>query len=75
MKDVAPSNELRKWFDHDPAKWVEFQKRYRSELAKQKELLAELKREARVGTVTLVYGAHDEEHNNAAALLKILNLK
>jgi uncharacterized protein YeaO (DUF488 family) len=75
MKDVAPSNELRKWFDHDPAKWVEFQKRYRAELAKQKELLAELKREARAGTVTLVYGAHDEEHNNAAALVKILNVR
>lgn len=75
MKDLAPSTELRNWFGHDPAKWTEFQKRYRHELAKQKERVAELKREARAGTVTLVYGAHDQEHNNAAALVKILKMK
>lgn len=72
-KDVAPSDSLRKWFGHDPEKWGEFQKRYRSEFLKKKELLAELKKmEKEHGTVTLLFGARDEEHNQAVALASFL---
>src|SRR3954468_23813291 len=62
LKDVAPSPELRKWFGHDPAKWEQFQRRYRKELQGRKEAVADLRRLARKGTVTLVYAARDEEH-------------
>ena len=72
MKDVAPSTELRKWFGHDPAKWKEFQVRYRKELREKKEFLQELKRKSKGHTVTLVYGARDEEHNEALILREIL---
>jgi len=75
LKDVAPSNDLRKWFAHDPAKWVEFQKRYAAELKAYPEGLAVLKAEVKKGPVTLLYGAHDEEHNQAVALEKILRGK
>ncbi|WP_214040986.1 DUF488 domain-containing protein [Methanoculleus sp.] len=67
-KDLAPSNELRRWFGHDPAKWEEFLRRYRAELAGKEEAIARLRREAGEGTVTLLYAARDEEHNNAVAL-------
>ena len=72
LKDVAPSNELRKWFAHDPAKWVEFQARYREELHGQNEALAQLRHHAAHGKVTLLYGARDEEHNQAVVLKKLL---
>lgn len=72
MKDLAPSNELRKRFHHDATKWQEFQKYYFNELAQQPELVAELRKKARRGTVTLIYAAHDEVHNNAAALKRYL---
>ncbi len=72
LKDLAPSDELRKWFSHDPAKWSEFQKRYRSELRGKAELLERLRTEARKGTVTLLYSARDEEHNNAVVLKELL---
>lgn len=69
MKDVGPSDALRKWFGHDPARWSEFQKKYRSELAKKKDLTAELKKMAKEhGTLTLLFGAKDEEHNQAVVL-------
>jgi uncharacterized protein YeaO (DUF488 family) len=71
LKEVAPSTELRKWFHHDSPDWAEFQKRYRAEL-KGSEALAELRALARKGTVTLVYGAKDEEHNHALVLQKLL---
>ena len=71
LKDVAPSTQLRKWFGHDPGKWTEFQRRYRDEL-KGSEALAELRKLAREGHVTLVYGAKDEEHNDAVVLAKLL---
>lgn len=71
LKDVAPSTELRKWFDHDPDKWPEFQRKYRAEL-KGSEALAELRKLSRQGHVTLVYSARDELHNDAVALKKIL---
>ena len=73
LKDLAPSNELRKQFHHDAAKWNEFQKRYFEELDQQPEQVAELRKKARGGTVTLIYGAQDREHNNAVALKKYLS--
>lgn len=75
LKEVAPSNELRKWFAHDPKKWAEFQKRYKEELLENAEQLAVLKQEVKKGPVTLLYGAHDEEHNQAVALEKMLRAK
>ena len=72
LKDVAPSTELRKWFGHDPAKWKQFQVRYRKELREKKDALELLKQKSQEHTVTLVYGARDEEHNEALVLKKIL---
>ena len=72
IKDVAPSNDLRKWFGHDPSKWQEFKKRYTQELEGKRELLAKLKREARAGTITILYAARDEEHNNAVVLKSLI---
>jgi uncharacterized protein YeaO (DUF488 family) len=76
MKDVAPSDALRKWFGHETKKWGNFQRRYRSELSKKKELVAELKKMANEhGTLTLLFGAKDEEHNEAVVLANALNAK
>ncbi|MEO8431195.1 MAG: DUF488 domain-containing protein [Acidobacteriota bacterium] len=72
LKDVAPSTELRKWFGHDPARWKQFQARYRLELREKKDALEMLKKRAASHTVTLVYGARDEEHNEALVLKRIL---
>lgn len=71
-KDLAPSTELRHWFGHDPARWQEFHQRYATELRPHVELLDTLRTLARKGTVTLVYAAHDEAHNNAVALREFL---
>lgn len=67
LKDIAPSTELRKWFGHDPEKWDEFRKRYRSEL-KNNAAVRILKRELAKGPVTLVYSAKDEAHNQAVVI-------
>lgn len=73
LKDVAPSTALRKWFAHDPAKWREFQKRYHAELTAAPDAVAQLKDVIRQHKlVTLVYGAKDEEHNQAVALKAFL---
>lgn len=72
LKDVAPSSELRKWFGHDPAKWKEFQVRYRKELRQKKDALTLLKQKSKDRTVTLVYGARDEQHNEAVVLRQIV---
>jgi uncharacterized protein YeaO (DUF488 family) len=72
LREVAPSTELRQWFGHDPAKWRQFEGRYRKELRDKKELLALLKQKSREQTVTLVYAARDEEHNQARVLKTIL---
>lgn len=72
LKDVAPSTELRKWFGHDPAKWKGFQARYRKELTGRKDALELLRHKAREQTVTLLYGARDEEHNEALVLEEVL---
>lgn len=71
-KGVAPSAALRKWFGHDPAKWDEFRKRYSRELDVHPEAWRPIRSAARKGTVTLVYGARDPEHNNAVALKEYL---
>jgi uncharacterized protein YeaO (DUF488 family) len=69
-KEVAPSTDLRKWFQHDPERWAEFQKRYKRELAKKpaKDRLRELADRSAHGTVTLVFATHDAEHSNAKVL-------
>jgi uncharacterized protein YeaO (DUF488 family) len=72
LKELAPSAELRKWFGHDPDKWTEFKKRYRAELEENDEQLARLREEIKKGAVTLLYGAKDEEHNDAVALAEFL---
>jgi uncharacterized protein YeaO (DUF488 family) len=72
LKEIAPSSELRRWFGHDPSRWEEFQRRYRGELSAHTDLLAELCALAREGTLTLVYSARDEDHNQAIALREIL---
>ncbi len=68
LKEVAPSDELRHWFGHDPAKWEVFEERYFAELEAKPEAWRPLLEAARQGTVTLLFGARDEEHNNAVAL-------
>ena len=73
LKEIAPSDTLRKWFNHDPEKWPEFEKRYQKELREKKELLSQLKDlESQHKILTLVYGAKDEEHNQAVALTGLL---
>ena len=72
LKDMAPSDELRKWFSHDPVKWPEFRKRYKEELKGKQELVEQLCEEAKKGKVTLLFSAKDTEHNNAVVLRGIL---
>ena len=72
LKDVAPSNDLRHWFNHDPEKWGEFRRRYFAELDSKPETWATLLEASRKGPVTLVYSAHNEQHNNAVALAEYL---
>lgn len=73
LKDVAPSTELRKWFNHDPAKWTEFQRRYFAELKEHPEALEPILKAARKGRVTLIFSSHDAVHNNAVALKSYLD--
>ena len=68
LKDVAPSSDLRRWFGHDPAKWDAFRRRYAAELNDQPAAWQPLLEVAQHGDVTLLYSAHDTEHNNAVAL-------
>lgn len=72
VKDVAPSDPLRRWFGHDPGKWEEFKHRYAAELEEHSDFWQPLLAGARQGTVTLLYSAHDQEHNNAVALKAFL---
>jgi uncharacterized protein YeaO (DUF488 family) len=71
-KDLAPSTELRKWFGHDPERWREFKRRYTAELLRQPELLDELRTLAQRGSITLVYAARDQEHNEAIIIRDML---
>jgi uncharacterized protein YeaO (DUF488 family) len=75
MKDVAPSDELRKWFAHDPEKWPEFKRKYTKELADPQKaaLLKRIAKSAASGNVTLVYAAKDTEHNNARVLEELIS--
>ena len=75
LKDIAPSTELRQWFGHDPSKWNEFKKRYHDELKKNHEIIVKLIEQLKTGKVTLVYGAKDEEHNDAVVLKEYLEKK
>jgi len=72
LKQIAPSDELRKWFGHDVHRWYEFRRRYWAELGSEPEVLQELAQRAAAGRVTLVYAASDRIHNNAAALQEYL---
>ena len=73
LKQIAPSNALRDWFGHDPAKWDEFQQRYATELDDNPAAVAQLRQRLATGPVTLIYAAKDEAHNNAAALKAYLD--
>ena len=72
MKEIAPSTDLRKWFGHDPERWTEFRRRYRSEIKTHPGELRRLRELARKGKLTLVYAAHDEAHNDAVVLRDLL---
>ena len=73
MKDIAPSDALRKSFHHDPMKWPDFEKKYQAELKKKKEWIAQLKKlEKEHGTLTLLFGARDPQHNQAVILADAL---
>jgi uncharacterized protein YeaO (DUF488 family) len=74
-RDLAPSNELRRWYGHDPEKWIEFKSRYFGELDKKSELVDELLGWIRRGTVTFVYSSKEQRINNAAALKEYVELK
>jgi uncharacterized protein YeaO (DUF488 family) len=71
-KDLAPSNELRKWIHSDMTHWAEFKRRYFKELDEQPDAVAELRRKVRSGTVTLIFATKDPEHNHAAVLKEYL---
>lgn len=77
MRELGPSNELRQFFGHDPARWQEFRQRYLAELKRPEalSLLAELVEVARNGTLTLIYSAKDQEHNQAVVLKELLDAK
>lgn len=72
MKDIAPSNELRKWYGHDPKKWEQFKARYRKELGAQPDAIAKLVEYVKNGRITLVYSAKNTDLNNAVALREYL---
>ena len=72
LKEIAPSTELRKWFGHEPARWEEFQVRYADEVLQHPEAFEQLRDLTRKGPVTLVYSAHDKEHNDAVVVRGLL---
>ncbi|HEX7042868.1 MAG TPA: DUF488 domain-containing protein [Patescibacteria group bacterium] len=73
LKEIAPSTQLRKWFGHDPKKWEEFEKRYKKELESKKELIMQLQDlEKKYKQVTLLFGAKDNNHNEAVVLKKVI---
>ena len=74
-KDIAPSTDLRKWFDHDADKWEEFKKKYKKELKNQKELVDKIKEDADGHNVTLLYAAKDTEHNQAVVIKEYIDGK
>ena len=72
LKEIAPSTELREWFGHDPEKWTSFRRRYETEIRHNDDLIKLVKQKSKKGTVTLVYGARDEKHNEALVLKHFL---
>lgn len=72
LKDLGPSTELRKWFGHDPKRWAGFRVKYRRELKAKEDLLAVIRGKAKRGTVTLLFGARDVEHNEALLIKEAL---
>ncbi len=74
-KEAAPSNDLRKWFSHDPGRWMDFQRKYFAELKERPEAWQPILDTARRADVTLLYSSHDTEHNNAIALKRFLEAK
>lgn len=72
LKDAGPSANLRKWFSHDPEKWVRFRRKYFLELERRTEAWEPILKAAQRGAVTLLYSSHDTEHNNAVALKDFL---
>jgi uncharacterized protein YeaO (DUF488 family) len=74
-REIAPSDELRRWYGHAPEKWPEFRRRYFAELAEKEEIVAELVQKVRGEGLTLVFGARDEEHNNAVVLKEYLEMR
>ena len=72
LKDVAPSDSLRRWFGHDPLKWNEFQEKYRAELSDNPDAWKPILEAAKRGNVTLLYSSRDREHNNALVLKSFL---
>jgi uncharacterized protein YeaO (DUF488 family) len=72
LKEIAPSTELRRWFGHDPKKWRSFRERYETELKDHADQLKLLKSKVKEGTVTLIYGARDQQHNEALVLKQFL---
>ena len=73
LKEVAPTTELRRWFDHVPERWPEFRKRYAAELESHEDALTPLRKRARRGKITLLFGAKEERYNNAVALKAFLS--
>jgi len=73
LKEISPSDGLRKWFGHDPSKYAEFKKRYAKELEKHSEILERIKKEGKGKTATLLFSAKDEKHNNAMVMKEILS--
>ena len=72
LKEIAPSAELRKWYQHDVSKWEDFQKRYTNELTEKEDMIKQIEQMAAKGPVTFVFAAHDEEHNSALVLKKYI---
>lgn len=75
LKDIAPSDNLRKWFSHDPEKWHEFRRRYKKELEKKLELVERIKSQTRKGNITLLFSARDVKYNNAIVLKEVIEYK
>ena len=75
LKDIAPSDDLRRWFGHDPPRFAEFSRRYRAELGANKEAVSRVQDLTKAGTVTLLYGARDTEHNEARVLADYLEAR
>jgi uncharacterized protein YeaO (DUF488 family) len=75
LKEIAPSHELRKWYAHDPGKWVEFKQKYFKELDEKKELVNLILEKVTQGNLTLLFGAKEKRYNNAVALKEYMKRK